>query len=309
MAEAMAEAMGEHVHPPSTARRWRRVWWRRALQGGLTALHLACYRATGGAIGHRLGPLPHLLLTTTGRRSGRPRTTVLTYLRTAGLLALVASNFGSRTAPQWFRNLEAHPAARVQLKRSRWVVHTRLATAEERAHLGGGAGDLAGVGELCHARPAADPDGGAGAGRARRSSPRKVSARALSRRWGASRPLRPHGGPERIPHGEEETAMVYEWWHTPALRRNMESYTVCQHLTELHRRAESIALVPQAHQELGDLWLVSKRRDEYVMQEWARWRDVIRPQGAGVLFLDGADRPMSRPRRREGARIGVGHTA
>jgi deazaflavin-dependent oxidoreductase (nitroreductase family) len=111
------------------------VWWRRALQGGLTALHLACYRATGGAIGHRLGPLPHLLLTTTGRRSGRPRTTVLTYLRTAGLLALVASNFGSRTAPQWFRNLEAHPEARVQLKRSRWVVHTRPATAEERARI------------------------------------------------------------------------------------------------------------------------------------------------------------------------------
>ncbi len=124
-----------HTHQRSTARTWRRVWWRRALQRVLTSLHLACYRATGGAIGHRLGPLPNLLLTTTGRRSGRPRTTVLTYIRVKELLALVASNFGSRTAPQWSRNLEAHPEATVQLKRHRWSVRTRLATPEERARI------------------------------------------------------------------------------------------------------------------------------------------------------------------------------
>ena len=124
-----------HTHQQSTAMAWRSVWWRRALQRVLTALHLACYRATGGAIGHRLGPLPNLLLTTTGSRSGTPRTTVLTYIRTAGLLALVASNFGSRTAPQWSHNLEVHPEATVQLKRHRWSVRTRLATAEERERI------------------------------------------------------------------------------------------------------------------------------------------------------------------------------
>jgi deazaflavin-dependent oxidoreductase (nitroreductase family) len=111
------------------------VWWRRALQRGLTSLHLACYRATGGAIGHRLGPLPNLLLTTTGRRSGQRRTTVLTYIRVEGLLALIASNFGSRTAPQWYRNLEQLPEATVQLKRQRWSVRTRPATPEERERI------------------------------------------------------------------------------------------------------------------------------------------------------------------------------
>jgi deazaflavin-dependent oxidoreductase (nitroreductase family) len=120
------------VQQPGTATTWRRVWWRRALQRVLTSLHLACYRASGGAIGHRLGPLPNLLLTTTGRKSGRLRTTVLTYIRVEGLLALIASNFGSRTAPQWYRNLERHPDAMVQLKRQRWSVCTRPATAEER---------------------------------------------------------------------------------------------------------------------------------------------------------------------------------
>ncbi|MGO8950302.1 MAG: nitroreductase family deazaflavin-dependent oxidoreductase [Ktedonobacterales bacterium] len=116
----------------STAIRWRRVWWRRLLQRALTSLHIACYRATGGAIGHRLGPLPNLLLTTQGHRSGKPRTTVLTYVQVDGLLVLLASNFGSRTAPHWYRNLEEHPEARVRVKRQRWPVRARPATPAER---------------------------------------------------------------------------------------------------------------------------------------------------------------------------------
>jgi deazaflavin-dependent oxidoreductase (nitroreductase family) len=114
---------------------WRRVWWRRWLQRSLTTLHIACYRATGGVIGHRLGPLPNLLLTTRGRRSGRSRTTALTYIQADGLLGLVASNFGSRTAPHWYRNLQEHPEATVQLKRRRWLVRARPATPEEHERL------------------------------------------------------------------------------------------------------------------------------------------------------------------------------
>ncbi len=111
---------------------WRRVWWRRAIQRALTTLHIAAYRATGGVVGHRVGPLPNLLLTTTGRTSGKPRTRVLTYIHADGQLALIASNFGSRTAPQWYRNLEARPEATVQLKRMRWPIQARPATPDER---------------------------------------------------------------------------------------------------------------------------------------------------------------------------------
>ncbi|WIG58966.1 MAG: hypothetical protein OJF49_001713 [Ktedonobacterales bacterium] len=124
-----------HLQQPTTAKTWRRVWWRRTLQRTLTSLHIACYRATSGLIGHRLGPLPNLLLTTTGRRSGKPRTTPLTYIATDGLLALIASNFGSRTPPQWYRNLLAHPQATVQLKRRRWSVHARPATSSEHERI------------------------------------------------------------------------------------------------------------------------------------------------------------------------------
>ena len=125
----------EHVPQLRDATTWRRVWWRRSLQRALTSLHIAAYRATGGVIGHRVGPLPNVLLTTTGHRSGKPRTTALTYIRVDGLLALIASNFGSRTAPQWYRNLEARPEAMVQLKRHHWSVSTRLATPEERERI------------------------------------------------------------------------------------------------------------------------------------------------------------------------------
>jgi deazaflavin-dependent oxidoreductase (nitroreductase family) len=127
--------MGQDGRDATSAVMWRRAWWRRAAQRGLTSLHVACYRATGGIIGHRVGPLPNLLLTTTGRRSGKPRTTPLTYVEAGGMLALVASNFGSRTEPLWYRNLRAHPEARVQLKRRRWPVRGREATPEEREQL------------------------------------------------------------------------------------------------------------------------------------------------------------------------------
>jgi deazaflavin-dependent oxidoreductase (nitroreductase family) len=123
------------IEQPKSVTTWRRVWWRRWLQRGLTTLHIASYRATGGLIGHRLGPLPNVLLTTIGRRSGKPRTTALTYIRADGLLALVASNFGSRTAPQWYRNLQAHPEATVQLKRQRWPVRMRPATPDEHERI------------------------------------------------------------------------------------------------------------------------------------------------------------------------------
>ncbi len=124
--------MMERVQRQSAATSWRRVWWRRAIQRALTSLHIASYRATGGLIGHRVGPLPNILLTTAGRQSGKPRTTALTYIRVDGLLAIIASNFGSRTEPQWYLNLAARPEAVAQLKRRRWPVCARPATPDER---------------------------------------------------------------------------------------------------------------------------------------------------------------------------------
>ena len=47
----------------------------------LGRIHGAVYRATGGKVGGKMGKAPVLLLTTTGRKSGKPRTTPLLYAR------------------------------------------------------------------------------------------------------------------------------------------------------------------------------------------------------------------------------------
>lgn len=79
--------------------------------------------------------LPALLLETTGRKSGQPRTTPLSYLRDGDRLLLLGSNFGQETHPAWTANLLAHPEATVAIAGERIpVTATLLADAErERA--------------------------------------------------------------------------------------------------------------------------------------------------------------------------------
>jgi deazaflavin-dependent oxidoreductase (nitroreductase family) len=70
-------------------------------------------------------------LTTTGRRSGRARTSHLIATPYDGTLALLGTNFGQRQTPAWALNLEAHPRATVTHRgRSREVV-ARPATERE----------------------------------------------------------------------------------------------------------------------------------------------------------------------------------
>jgi F420H(2)-dependent quinone reductase len=79
-----------------------------------TAVHRTLYRRTGGRLGGRLAGCPILLLTTTGRRTGKQRTTPLLYLADGDRLVLVASKGGDDRSPVWYRNLEANPEVKVQ---------------------------------------------------------------------------------------------------------------------------------------------------------------------------------------------------
>src|SRR5262245_39372189 len=65
-------------------------------------------RLTGGWVSS-LYPLPVMLLTTIGAKTGQPRTQPLVYLTADGGLILVASNFGRPHNPAWYRNLLANP--------------------------------------------------------------------------------------------------------------------------------------------------------------------------------------------------------
>jgi F420H(2)-dependent quinone reductase len=98
-------------------------------------LHEALYRWTGGRLGGRMGPLPTLLLTTTGRKSGQPRTIPLIYFPAGDRLVVVASNGGQDQSPAWYLNLRAHSAATVQIGREQRVMHGVVASPALRARL------------------------------------------------------------------------------------------------------------------------------------------------------------------------------
>ncbi|HUZ21299.1 MAG TPA: nitroreductase family deazaflavin-dependent oxidoreductase [Acidimicrobiales bacterium] len=88
-------------------------------QRGVLRLHQRVYEATGGRIGHRLIGVPCLLLRTTGRRSGEPRTNALVYVVDGRDHVVVASNGGDDRAPGWLHNVRAQPSVEMQVKAAR----------------------------------------------------------------------------------------------------------------------------------------------------------------------------------------------
>jgi deazaflavin-dependent oxidoreductase (nitroreductase family) len=81
-------------------------------------LHPFLYRLSGGRwITGRVLGADNILLTTTGRRSGRPRTVALFAFHAGGRWHVIASRGGSGRVPDWALNLIASPAAVVQVRR------------------------------------------------------------------------------------------------------------------------------------------------------------------------------------------------
>ena len=107
----------------------------RPLVTRFTRLHALALRASGGRIRRsRLlaGGMPVLSITTTGRRSGEPRSTVIAYMQTGGGLVVTAANLGNEKAPAWYLNLLADPNAEVEVDGRRSPVRARV-TADEEA--------------------------------------------------------------------------------------------------------------------------------------------------------------------------------
>jgi F420H(2)-dependent quinone reductase len=94
-----------------------------AAQKWVTKLHVAAYRATEGKIGGRMMNSPVLLLLTTGRKSGKERTTPLLYLRDGVNYIMVASNGGTAGDPAWWLNLQKDPEAIVEV--GGWTLRVR----------------------------------------------------------------------------------------------------------------------------------------------------------------------------------------
>jgi deazaflavin-dependent oxidoreductase (nitroreductase family) len=97
--------------------------------------HMRMYRATDGEYGHDWFGCPTLLLTTTGRNSGEPRTTPLIYGRSADDYFVIASKGGSDRPPDWYLNLQQRSEAEVQILAERFRVRARDATATEKPEM------------------------------------------------------------------------------------------------------------------------------------------------------------------------------
>ena len=98
-------------------------------------LNIPIYRLTGGQVFGSLDGNPILLLTTTGRKSGQQRTAPVIYMRDGERLVVIGSNAGNLRAPAWALNLEANPAAEVEIGRDRRQMQARIADGDERADL------------------------------------------------------------------------------------------------------------------------------------------------------------------------------
>lgn len=101
----------------------------------LGALHRVLYSTSGGRVGSHIWGLEIVLLTTTGRRSGRARTVPLCSLRNGESFAVIASYGGLARSPSWWLNLQHEPRATVRLGRTTYQVVAREAKLGERERL------------------------------------------------------------------------------------------------------------------------------------------------------------------------------
>jgi deazaflavin-dependent oxidoreductase (nitroreductase family) len=106
-----------------------------ARSGDWVGDHLRRYAASDGADGHFLQGAPTLLLTTIGRKTGQARRTPLIYGTDGDDIIVVASRGGAPQHPLWYRNLLAHPVARVQIRDEVFEVSGRTATDDEKPRL------------------------------------------------------------------------------------------------------------------------------------------------------------------------------
>jgi deazaflavin-dependent oxidoreductase (nitroreductase family) len=97
--------------------------------------HVKAYRESDGEVGYLWNGATSLLLTTTGRKSGEPRTSALIYAQDGDDYLVVASMGGAPMHPSWYLNLTANPEAEVQVKADHVPVTARTASDDEKPRL------------------------------------------------------------------------------------------------------------------------------------------------------------------------------
>lgn len=115
--------------PQKPGRIMRFMQW---LMPRITPVHVWMYRRLRGRLVNRAtGGAPVLLLTTSGRRSGKPRTVALGHLRDGASVIVAGTNGGLPELPAWLLNLRADPAAEVEVGDDRYPARAEFLDGEE----------------------------------------------------------------------------------------------------------------------------------------------------------------------------------
>ena len=103
---------------------------------GVNVLHRGLVKGTGGRIAGTGFGMPVVILTTTGRKSGKERTTMLTSpIHDEKRVVLVASYGGDDRHPAWFLNLRDNPAVELEMRGKKRSMVAHVADADEKATL------------------------------------------------------------------------------------------------------------------------------------------------------------------------------
>jgi deazaflavin-dependent oxidoreductase (nitroreductase family) len=103
----------------------------------MNVLHRGALKLSFGKLGWSAARMPVLELTTTGRKSGQPRTVMLTSpLQEGSAIVVVASRGGDDEHPAWFLNLRDDPDVEVVYQGApKTHMRARIADPGERARL------------------------------------------------------------------------------------------------------------------------------------------------------------------------------
>ncbi|HMG45223.1 MAG TPA: nitroreductase/quinone reductase family protein [Acidimicrobiales bacterium] len=103
----------------------------------MNAVHKGVLKVSGGRLGWQAGGMPALELTTTGRKSGRPHTVMLTSpVQDGDTIVVVASRGGDDQHPAWLLNVRDNPDVEVAYNGgAKQAMTAKVADAEERGRL------------------------------------------------------------------------------------------------------------------------------------------------------------------------------
>jgi len=100
-----------------------------------TRFYVYMYRRSGGKFGGKIAGNPVLLLTTTGSKTGKPRTTPVMYIHKDNEYLITATAAGADQNPAWLSNLNKKPEATIEMDGKQLKVKAIITSGEERDKL------------------------------------------------------------------------------------------------------------------------------------------------------------------------------